>query len=211
VRIESGAQVGLEMESFLNQFRGADDRAGEHVGVSVEILGGAMDHKIEAQRERLKIHGRGEGAVDHGNEIVLSAELHRFLESRDASERVADRFQVEELGIFSQPVSPRVRVASVHELVLDAPFPQVFGQKGESAPVQSVLNQDVVAGLKLAHQAGRNRGHSAGCDQRRITFLDGAKLPVQFQMIGAFVEAKVAQILIAGLALRFEICRAEDR
>src|SRR5690606_18349400 len=86
-----------------------------HVGVSVQILRRAVHHDVEADLERAKIHGSGEGIVDDRHEPVLLGERSDAAVIGYLQYRIADRFDIDRARVRLDGSAPAVGVAYVDE------------------------------------------------------------------------------------------------
>src|ERR1700732_1408501 len=77
VRIEAAAKMVLRMRDALDQVRAPDHRARDDIGMAVQILGAAVQRKVEADFRGTKINRAGERIVDDRDEPVLRREIHR--------------------------------------------------------------------------------------------------------------------------------------
>ena len=65
VGIERAAEMVEFVGDLSNQLLGTHQHAGHDVGVSVQVLGGAVQSQIESEVEGPKVDRAGEGRVDH--------------------------------------------------------------------------------------------------------------------------------------------------
>ena len=68
--VERAAEVEQELSHGVDLLGRADHRAGDDVAVPVEVLGGTVDHQVDADLARPEVDRRGEGTVDHRDQIV---------------------------------------------------------------------------------------------------------------------------------------------
>src|SRR4029453_14339312 len=73
VWIENGAKQFPRFQHRLDHGRRTDQGAGSHVAVAVEVLRRAVHHQIDTERNRLLVHGAGEGVVDDGRHAAGTA------------------------------------------------------------------------------------------------------------------------------------------
>ena len=77
LRAVDGAHDAAQLADRLQLFRRADDHAGQQVVVAGEVLGGRVQHVIDAGRDRPQVVGRGQRGVDQRFDAVLAADLRR--------------------------------------------------------------------------------------------------------------------------------------
>src|SRR3974390_3543509 len=66
VRIESAAEVIELVLDALDQGNTAGDRAGDDVGMTIQVFGTAMQSQVETVFERAEVDGRCKGVVNEG-------------------------------------------------------------------------------------------------------------------------------------------------
>ncbi len=210
VRVERAAEVVEQLADALHECPAAGHDPGGEVAVAVEVLRRAVQREVEAELSGPEVDGARERVVDHRDEAVLPGEGDDRLQVRDLHERVGDGLDVDGPGVGAQLRPPVGGVLAVDEGVVDAQAGQLVGDEGAGAAVGAIHDEQVVARPEAGEQAGRDRGHAAGGDQRRFGALERRELRVQRLVVGRVAEPHVACRVVVCLALIEERRRLED-
>ena len=70
----------------------ADDHAGQQIVVAGQVLGGRVQHVVDAGLDRPQVVGRAQRGVDQRFDAVPAAELGEPLQIDDAQVRIGGRF-----------------------------------------------------------------------------------------------------------------------
>ena len=102
----------------------AQHRAAEHAALTVDVLGGGVDHHVGAQLEWLLVQHGGKHVVHHDlrtggvGEFAHRAHVHQLLH------RIRWRLEEHGVGRLAQRLAPLVEVGSINKHGLDAPARQ---------------------------------------------------------------------------------------
>ena len=83
------------MPDALDQLGAACDRARHDVRMAVQILGGAVDRKIEARLDGAKVDGTREGIVDDGYQAMGAREFHHRIEVGNLQQRIGHGLHID--------------------------------------------------------------------------------------------------------------------
>ena len=99
-----GARYGTEVvlpvgDARAQLGRARDDGAADQVAVAAQVLGGAVDHQVDAPVDRLLAVGRGEGVVDDGQRACRAADVGERAQVHDVEQRVGRRLDPDHAGV----------------------------------------------------------------------------------------------------------------
>ena len=176
---------------------GADHRAGQHVAVAVQVLGGGVHDEIGAERQRPRQHRRrhrvvhghpragGMGEPAHGGEVGdLPGGIGRRLDPHETRGAGADR------GFH------RRQVRHVDELDVEPPGQAELGEPLAHSPVEHLRDNDMIARDERLED-GIGRGHSGGEQDAARAALEGRQQPLGM-LVGRIVRARVDPVLVIG-------------
>ena len=90
------------------------DAPRDQIGVSVQVLRGAVKDSVETEGQRSKIDGRREGVVeDRGDD--LAREGHSFDQPGDTHQRIGDALEEEHLRARCHGPSPGLGALGIDE------------------------------------------------------------------------------------------------
>jgi len=161
--------------------------------------------------QRPKIEGSGEGVIDHGDEVVLSAKTRHLIDRTHLDQWIGHAFHVESPRVFADGVGPGFGSVNVHEGDFDTVLGEVVGQQRVRPSVEAVLGQQMSPVAQHTEKCRGDGRHSAGCYERGFAVLDGGKLLMKCLVVGRVVQTDVGEIVVALFTPGFEIGRAEYR
>ena len=85
-----------------------------------KIFGAGVQDHVDAEFRRTLIDGRGEGAVDQRDEVVLTGERRRLLQIHNAQRGIGRRLQIKQFGVRANGARVLLVVGGVNQRGLDA-------------------------------------------------------------------------------------------
>ena len=204
VGVQRAAQVVQRVVDLADVPVGADHGPGHDVGVTIQILGAAVQGQVESPFQGPEIDRGGEGVVDDRDQAVLPSEAGQGFQVGHLHQGIGDGFQVEDPGVGFQGSPPGLGVVARDEVEAQAQAHQFPGDQSVSAPVETVLSQQVIAGLQAGQQRGGNGRHAAGGHQRRLAPFQRRQLLVKGLMVGSVAESQIADAVVVGFAPELE-------
>ena len=200
VRVERPSEVVQLVPHLLDQGRRPGDRARDDVGVAVQVLGAAVEDQVDADGRGPEVHRARERVVDQGHEPVRLGELRDRGNVGDLNERVRDRLDVDRLRFLAQLGLPRSRRRPNRSCRTRCRARQVMHDEVVRSAVEALLHEQVIASLEDGEERGRDRGHAAPGDERRLRALERRDLRVDRRVVGSVVEPDVLEVVILSLA-----------
>jgi hypothetical protein len=131
---------------LLSENRVGDDHgAADQVVVTAEELGGAVDHDVGPQRERLLQERRHEGVVHDRQDPAVLGDPRHLADVRDLHQRVGGGLDKQGLGLLSDLFRHRGRVAHVGVIEGKAIGAKQLLEEAVGSTVQVVGAQNVIA------------------------------------------------------------------
>ena len=159
---QHGAQPGRTFECRAGLCE--HDRAGNDVGVSVQVLGGRVQDHVGTEPDRPAEHGRGYGRVDRQQRAGRMGDARYLGDVGDRPQRVGGSLDPDEPGVPGAGGSLQGRgVAGIDEGRLDAVARRILRQPLPQAPVHG-RGRDHVSGTFEREEGGGRRSH-AGREQ----------------------------------------------
>ena len=161
-RIERRAGDLAVVIDLPDQPRIAADDAAQRIGVAAQKLGGAVQHQVHAQLERVLVDGRGKRVVGHHDRAGACAGRGQARDVQHLERGVGGRFQVEHpAALGDRRLDLRVvgRIAQRH-LHLEAG--QELGEDLVGAAVGVLDRHDPVAGREQREERVADGGHAGG-------------------------------------------------
>ena len=113
-------------------------RAGDDVGMAVQIFRHRVGGDVEAELQRPLEEGRREGVVADRDHAAARADLRQRGEVADLEHRIRRRLHPEQLGVRAHRALDRVRIGHVDERLLDPQPLEDLVREPERAAVQVV-------------------------------------------------------------------------
>src|SRR5439155_18622865 len=76
VRVQASTEMIQAVPDALDMLPSANHAARRDVVVAVQVLRSAVDREVEPHLKGTKVHRRGEGVVDYGEEVVRPADAN---------------------------------------------------------------------------------------------------------------------------------------
>src|SRR5215813_15417257 len=113
--------------------------------MTTEILGAAMDHKIDTKLQRLLVYRSGDRVIDNSQQTVLFCKRGESFQISQSQERVARRLHQDQFRAGSQRVLKTDRIGLVYKAYGDAKARKEFAQKTCGAGVMNMLRNHVIS------------------------------------------------------------------
>src|SRR5205823_7110298 len=139
-----------------------DHRPAHDVVVAVQVLGGALDHQVEAQFERALEVGRTEAVVAGGQDAAALADLGDGAQVEHPQARIGRALGPDQGGGGPDGGVQQVQVGQVDELGLEALAAEQLDVQAVGVTVDVVRQQDVPAGFEQL--ADRGHGGDPGAE-----------------------------------------------
>ena len=159
VRIERPAEEVERPSHPVDVCPARQDAPRHDVRMAVEVLRGAVERDVEADRQGTEIDGAGEGVVDDRHQPLLAGELDDLAQPWDPHQRIGDALDQEHPCVGTQGVGPGVGTLIVDKGVAQAEVLRVLRQEIVRPAVQTVPGQQVVALLQEGQDRRRHRRH----------------------------------------------------
>ena len=167
------------------KFLSAHDSSAKGVTVTVQILGGAVDHHIGAELDRFLLNqSRPRTVHDHGGAGFVSDGSY-FFNIADCDDGVAGRFDKYSLGGGTQGLLNRFQIGGIHQAYLDSEPRQMNAQQFLSTGIAYFRGNDMVAGIEQGEKDCRDCAHTTGCHHAIFTLLEGRQTCFQITRCGA--------------------------
>ena len=177
-------------------------RAGNDVGVSVQVLGGRVQNQVGAEPDRPAEHGRGHRRVDRQQRAGRMGDARHLGDVGDRPQRVGGRLDPDEPRLPGADGSLQGRgVAGIDEGRLDAVARRVLHQPLPQAPVHGRGRYDVSGTFEREEGGGRRR-HAGREHERGLALLQVGQHVLDLPH-GGVVRTAVAvasPVLIVGIA-----------
>ncbi|MNI46815.1 hypothetical protein D3C73_1012990 [compost metagenome] len=188
----------MQEAQALGQFGVLPDHgdAADHVGVTVEVFGGRVQHDVEAKLQRALDPRAGEGVVGHADDAAGAAGAGDGGEVGEAQQRIARGLDHDHACVVLQGRFERRQVGQVDEAeaVPGAALAHLVEQ-AEGAAVQVVARNDVRAGVEQFEHRGNGRqprgeGKAPGAafEVGHAAFQRPARRVVRAPVVQAFVH-----------------------
>ena len=174
----------LQRANAVDQFVGAEHRAGEQIVVPAEIFGRRVQHEIDAELQRPLVERRRESRVDQGLDPVPPADVGEALHIDDAIVGIGRRFTDQKPGRRPDRLFDRLIVARRHHRDFDAVAVQSLGQKLPRAPVGIIGHDDMGVMRQHRVQRRRHRRHAAGKEQAVLGAFQRASFCSAMRWVG---------------------------
>ena len=138
----------------------AEDDAAEAAALAVDVLGGGIDHAVGAQFERALPQRRREHVVDDERRAAGVRDLGDLGDVEHIEIGIGRRLQEAGLGVRAHRRAPLVEIEAIDDGRRDAVARQVFLDHVEVGAEDRLRRNDVIAGLDLAEDRQRHRGHA---------------------------------------------------
>ena len=180
------------------------DRAADDVGVAVEILRRRMHDDVGAERDRLLQRRRQKRVVDDDERADLVGEARHRGDVDDAQQRIARRFDPDDLRLAGERRGERDGVVEIDDRAAVQAALGLVDEQAIAAAVAVVRHDDQIVRAELrGHQ--RDRGHAGRGDDR-------ARAALEFgQGAGEHVAGRVARARVVVGALLAEAFEAVVR
>src|SRR5579883_1873902 len=129
--IERTAEVAQRAAYTLDKVGSADDSARGDVGMAVQVLGGAVQGKVETELRWPKVNRACKGIVDNRN-----------------------RLDVNRPRVFLEAGRPRKWVVAVDKVDFDPQAGKFNREKIVRSSVKAILGEDMVARLEQGQESG---------------------------------------------------------
>ncbi len=192
-----GADAGPQLVLRLGH-----QRAGDDVGMTVEIFGRRMHDDVGAQGQRLGEDRRGDGGIHRQPGAHTPGQLGDGGDVGDAPYRIGGGFQPDQLGLAGlQRGLHRRDTLGLHQLDLEAPAGGGVAQPAAQGPIHHLRRDDMIAwGECQEHRRGR--GHAGREEQRFLAPLE-SRQQIGRHLVSGVVGARIdpaMAILIIGIA-----------
>src|SRR5215207_4768280 len=137
--------------------------------MSADELGGRVGDDVGAPLEWTKEIRRGEGIVNHQDQLVFSGDLRHFLKGQDCQVRVAQRFAKDNLCVWADCLFEILRVGWVDQGDFDSKLGQGIGELVVGTAIQTAGRNDMVTGTAQCENGLYLRGVTGTCSQRGHT------------------------------------------
>src|SRR4029079_15323193 len=114
VRRVDGAHDAAELAHGLEFFGRANDGAGQQIVVPRQILGGRVEHVVDARLERTPVVGGGQCGVDQRFDAAAAADVGKLLQVDHAQVRVRGGLAHQQLRVRVDGRFHRLVVAGLH-------------------------------------------------------------------------------------------------
>ena len=136
------------------------DRAAGEVAVAAQVLGRGVDHEVGAERQRVLVHGRCEGAV-HDRDGARA--VRGLGDRRDVDELelgIGGRLEEHDARAVGEDVRQALHFADEKERRVDPDLGQVDAEQLEGAAVDVADADDVLTGVGVGQEGGRLGRHA---------------------------------------------------
>ena len=159
-RAQHGAAPAAHVADALPQLivaRGRE-RAGDHVGMSVQVLGRRMHHDLRAELDRAREHRRRGRRIDRDDGADLAADLARCGNVGDVPGRICRRLDPDQPGTVQSRLRREVIEHCVFvELDADSPRHREFQQPFAERPIHPARHQHAIARSERLEHGSRSR------------------------------------------------------
>jgi len=183
----------------------------DDVGMTVEVLGAAVERQVKTVIDGTKVDRAGKGVVDHRHQFVLFGERDDRLEIADLDQRVRYRLDIDHLGVGFELGWPRTGVAGVDKIVFDSEPGNIIGDKAVGAAVERALYEQVITRREQRQQCAGDRRHAARRDECALRVLDSGNFGVENRVVWGVIQSNVFDIMVPFATIRFEHCRLKNR
>ncbi len=175
-RVEHAAEVAPHQVDLLQQRPRTGDHAGRHVGVAVQVLGGALHRQVDAERQRLLVDRAGEGVVEDGQHAGVPAGLRHTRDVEAAQGRVDRRFDPADPRLRAEERRRPLELVERRESDGDLQRGQHVVDQVERAAVDGRAAQQLVARLQERQHQRRRGRHPRREHQRRLGTVERGQL-----------------------------------
>src|SRR5712675_478375 len=127
----------------FDQFRASYYGAGDDIGMSVEVLGAAMQRQVEANFRGTKIYWTRESIVDDRDEAILGGEVHRGPQIADLEQGIRHRLDVDSFGVRANRLAPGCRLVAVDKIHRHPVARKFLHEEIVGAAVNAVLREQM--------------------------------------------------------------------
>ena len=113
--------------------------------MAAQKLGGAVQHEVRAQRQRILVDGRGEGVIDDDRRPGPVSRAGEAVQVHDFQRGIGGRFQVKHAAAFGDLRFDGVVIGGVAQADLDLEARQEFGKQDVGAAVGILHRDDAIA------------------------------------------------------------------
>src|SRR6266478_984401 len=161
VRIENPAEMVQGVGDPSGKPGASDHGARDDIGMSVEVLGPAMQRQVEADFCGAKINRTRESIVDDRNQAVLGGKVHRGLQVADLEQGIRDRLDVDRFGVRPNRLAPGCGLVAIDKIHRHPVARKFLDKEIVGAAVNAVLREQMPTAGEHREQRRRNRRHAA--------------------------------------------------
>ena len=185
------------VQLLLDELLRPQHDAAEAAPLAVNMLGGRIDDDVGAELQRPLQQRRGEHIVDHDQRAGLLGDLRHGFDVHQLEHGIGRRLEEEGARVGLHRLLPGLEIAAVDQRGLDAVARQQVLDDVAAAAEQRAGRDDMVAGLQMAKQRGRDRGHAARGAARGVGAFQRAHARLEHGDGGVGVAAIDVALLVA--------------
>ena len=208
-RRQLGAEIGEgQVVDPRQQGPAAGQRAGHHVAVAAEILGGRMQHQVDAVLDRALEDRRSPAVVDHRDDAGGAGQRRQPRQVLGLEHPAGRAFEIEQPRPGQRP-GDRVGVAAIDELDGDAEARQHLQHHPVGVGIDMAHAQDAVAAAAQAEDGRADRPHAAGEATRRLGALQRRELALELGGRG-IVDPRIDRVRALAAEARTQLVIARE-
>ena len=163
---------------------GTNDRASQHVAVTVQVLAGRMHHQISAELQRTQQHRRRSRAVDGEAGPGRVRDVCRRGDVGHVPRRVRRAVEPDQPGLAGPHCRRQgVQVGGIDELDLQPPRHGEIDQPGAQRPIHDTRGHHVIA-RQQGLEDGRRRRHARSEEQAIAPAFQGRQQLFRLVIVG---------------------------
>ncbi len=175
----------------------ADDHARQQIIVSGQVLGGRMQHVVDAVLDGLGVVRCRQRRIDQRLDAMTRSDGREPIEVHDTQVRIRGRFADQQSRPLVDRRFHRVVIARLDLVGHDAESRHVLDAEFATAMVTLVEENHFVTGVELRHQQSDDGGHAGREQHGLFASLERGKFPLD----NPFSRVAVATVLLAGQIL----------
>ena len=166
------------------------DHAAHGCAMSTSVFGGRVRDDVRTPLERTAQVGRGQRVIDHQWDVIFLRDFGGLFQRENVHQRIAERFTVNDLGIFLDGTAEVLRVGRVYESHVDA-------QARESVP--ELADRPAIQGSRRNNMIARLANRKDGRCLRGMPGTDLHRTHAPFQVCHALFEHVAGRVADAGV------------
>jgi len=160
VGIDNASHGFVEVADLADEFIASQDRTGEDVVMSGEVLGAAVNDEVDAVFERALVHRGRECAVDEGKDLVFFCDRDELVEVEDVEIWIGGGFADNETGFSGDGFVESFVVAERDDSAVDSEPLDVGTAEFEGFFVRVVGDDNVISAADEGEDGGDDRAHA---------------------------------------------------